>query len=119
MKKAFKILTFVLVFTLALMPMLSLAAPDFFEATPDDSIKGEMEQFGNLTNKALYVIQFIGYAIAVVMILVLGVQWMLATPAKKAELKGKMWSMAIGILLLVGGVTILGWVWDTAGTIGG
>ena len=64
--------------------------------------------------KKAQVITYIGYAIAVVMILWLGVQWILATPAKKAELKGKMWSMAIGIVLLVGGVSILNFVWGAA-----
>ena len=110
MKKALKILSLVLVFVLALAPVVTLAVP--FEAEPTE-VAG-LDKFEGPVGSAITVIQWVGYAVAVIMILWLGVQWMLAQPAKKAELKGKMWSMAVGIVLLVAGVSILKVVWNIA-----
>ena len=110
MKKALKILSLVLVFVLALAPVVTLAVP--FDAEPAE-VNG-LDKFEGPVGSAITVIQWVGYAIAVIMILWLGVQWMLAQPAKKAELKGKMWSMAVGIVLLVAGVSIIRVVWDIA-----
>lgn len=114
MKKFFKVLSLVLVFMLAIAPLaISFAIPaieaddSFLEGTAVESWFG----------KAVGAIQFIGYGIAVVMILWLGIQYMLAQPAKKAELKGKMWSMLIGIILIVAGSTIIGLVWNAAGDL--
>ena len=45
---------------------------------------------------------------AFIMVLVVGIQWVMATPAKKQELKGRMWNIAIGAALIVGAVTFLG-----------
>ena len=115
MKKVWKILSLVLVFALVMAPV-ALAAKS---GTPFD-VSGEQTQDvipeGGvaLVGTIIGILQWVGYAVAIVMILWLGIQWMLAQPAKKAELKGKMWSMAIGIILLVGGVTILNFVWGVA-----
>ena len=106
-----KVLSLVLVLALVIMPMLTFAAVPISNVEAD---YGDITGLDGTVNKAVGIVTYVGYAIAVVMVLWLGVQWLLATPAKKAELKGKMWSMAIGILLLVGGVTILGIVWDAS-----
>ena len=117
MKKVWKILSLVLVFALVMAPVVTLAdtVSDAFsdvEAALPDGVSGTT----TLVNNVIGVLQFAGYAIAIIMVLWVGVQWILATPSKKAELKGKMWSMAIGILLLVGGVTVIRIVWDIANT---
>lgn len=113
MKKVSKILCFVLVLFLALAPTaISMAVPASF--TENTGITDKMGGLENAIGSVITVLKWIGYAIAVIMVLWLGVQWMLAQPAKKAELKGKMWSIAIGIILLVGGVTILDIVWGLA-----
>lgn len=109
MKKVLKVLSLVLVFALALAPVV-LAVPIEVEPEPVDGLS----EFDKIVGAAVTILQYIGYAVAVVMILWLGVQWMLAQPAKKAELKGKMWSMAIGIIILVGGVSILKVLWELA-----
>lgn len=112
MKKALKILSLVLVFALVIAPVTVLAdVPITTTGSGDSLLPDEAE---NIVGTIITTLQWIGYAVAIVMILWLGVQWMLAQPAKKAELKGKMWSMAIGILLLVGGVSILRMVWEFA-----
>ena len=56
------------------------------------------------------VVQTLGYIIAIVMVLYVGIQWLIGTPAKKQELKGKMVNVVIGAILIIAGVTILGLV---------
>lgn len=111
MKKVWKILSLVLVFALVMAPVVSLADVPF-EVTAE-APEALTNQTG-IVGTVIGVLQWVGYAVAIIMVLWLGIQWMLATPSKKAELKGKMWNMAIGIVLLVGGVTIIGIVWDFA-----
>lgn len=115
MKKFFKVLSLVLVFMLAIAPLaISFAAPSIGESSDFIEKSGVGKYFG----AAIGALKFIGYGVAVVMVLWLGIQYMLAQPAKKAELKGKMWSMLIGIILLVAGVTIIGFIWDAAADLG-
>ncbi len=123
MKKFFKVLSLVLVFMLAIAPLaVSFAADPSPMAKPsitaDDSFINNTG-VGNWFGAAAGALKFIGYGVAVVMILWLGIQYMLAQPAKKAELKGKMWSMLIGIILLVAGVTIIDILWNAASGLDG
>ena len=113
MKKIFKVLSLVLVFMLAIAPLAVSFADPPVTITPDTTSlegTGVADWFG----KAAGAIQVVGYGIAIVMVLWLGIQYMLAQPAKKAELKGKMWSMLIGIILIVAGSTIIGIIWGAA-----
>lgn len=119
MKKFFKVLSLVLVFMLAIAPLaISFADTPF---SVDTGVGNPLSDAGvdNWFNKAASAIQFVGYGIAVVMVLWLGIQYMLAQPAKKAELKGKMWSMLIGIILIVAGSTIVGMIWGSAESLKG
>ena len=114
MKKVWKILSLVLVFALVMAPVVSLADVPF-EVSPE-APEALTNQTG-IVGTVIGVLQWVGFAVAIIMVLWLGIQWMLATPSKKAELKGKMWSMAIGIVLLVAGVTILGLVWGAGESV--
>jgi len=111
MKKFLKVLSLVLVFALVFMPTVSLAKFSISVSSYSN------QNLNNTVGSILGLLQWVGYAVAVVLIITLGVQWMLAQPSKKAELKSKMWSMAIGILLLVGGVTVINIVWDYSTTL--
>lgn len=59
----------------------------------------------------------VGYVVGVVMILVVGIQWLISTPNKRQELKGRMLNIIIGAALLIAGVTILGMVEKTANDV--
>lgn len=107
MKKIIKVLCLALVMVMVFAPLTSLAEGNSFKGyTSNDSpIAPEITEY----SQAVYgTVRAIGIAVAVVMTVYMGIQWMIATPAKKAELKGRMWYMAIGVVLLLGGVAILG-----------
>lgn len=90
------------------------AANNATSAATDTAVNDAVNELGG---QAIKIIQAVGYIVAVVMVLIFGIKWMMATPQKKQELKDRMWNLAIGVILLVGGVSILGWVNDFATSI--
>lgn len=122
MKKFMRVLCLVLVLVLVLAPVTSLAT----EATIfTDSAVSEEDTFNlkptiDKVGGGIYsILRAIAIIVAVCMVAYMAIQWFLATPSKKAELKGRMWSMAIGVLLLVGGVWILGIVESAVNAVKG
>ena len=63
---------------------------------------------------AISVIKTVGFIIAIVMVFMYAIKWMMATPQKKQELKERLWYLAIGVVLLIGGPQILEWVSSAA-----
>lgn len=55
-------------------------------------------------------IQWIGYAIAVGMLVYIGIKYVMASANEKADLKNSLIKYVIGAVLIVGGVTIAGWI---------
>lgn len=105
MKKLIKVLSLALVLVMVIAPVASFAN-SFDAVTASDSLglKDPIQKVGN----GIYgVLRTIAIIVAVCMIAYMAIQWFLATPSKKAELKGRMWSMAIGVVLLIGGVWVL------------
>jgi NADH:ubiquinone oxidoreductase subunit 6 (subunit J) len=119
MKKYLKVML-VLVVALSMLCSFALAANDDnpFKPVIDQAAAEQNGTIGNAVNNigatVIKVIQTVGYVIAVVMVLVLAIQWLIGTPAKKQELKGKMWNIIIGAVLLVAGVSVLGVLADFA-----
>ena len=70
------------------------------------NVKSDLD-FSDATNNLLGILVWIGYAVAICVLLVTGIQFMVATPQKKAQLKEKLWIILLGVIMLVGGVTIL------------
>lgn len=57
-------------------------------------------------------IQWIGYAIAVGMLVYIGIKYVMASANEKADLKNSLIKYVIGAVLIVGGVTIAGWIFS-------
>lgn len=119
MKKYLKVML-VLVVALSILCTFALAANNnpFAQAMKDATSAADAgkttEYVNNIGGTVINTIQTIGYIIAVVMVLYVGIQWLIGTPSKKQELKGRMWSLVIGAVLVAGGVTILGWIANIA-----
>lgn len=108
MKNLMRVLCLVLVLVMVVAPVTSFASNSFKTYAVEGDIGGLKEDIGGLGQGVYGVLRTIGLIVAVCMVVYMGIQWLLATPSKKAELKGRMWSMAIGVVLLVGGVALLG-----------
>lgn len=117
MKKYLKVMV-VLVIALSLLSTVVFAS-GFTDAMSNAQnaagdtlvVTGHINRAGGVVITA---VQTLGYIIAVVMVLYVGIQYLIGTPAKKQELKGRMVSLIIGAILVAGGVTLLGWVADFA-----
>ena len=110
MKKFLKILV-VAVVAVMLISSFAFANNDNPFAGYDGGNGGEIgTAVTNIGQTAIGVVQTIGYIMAVFMVIWTGVQWVMAPPAKKQELKGKLWNIVIGAVLIVGAVTLLGLV---------
>lgn len=60
------------------------------------------------------VIKLVGMIIAICMITYMSIEYMLATPQKKAMLKERLVFIIIGVIFLVAGVTFLDWYAEVA-----
>ncbi len=103
MKKLIKVLSLVLVLAMVLVPVASFASFDIAEG----DLGGLNEKAETIGSGVYGLLRTIAIIVAVCMVAYMAIQWFLATPSKKAELKGRMWSMLIGVILLIGGVAIL------------
>jgi len=118
MKKYLKVML-VLVVALSLFCTVALANP--FADVVDNGKQSSSSLTGAVSgigSSAINLVQTLGYVIAVIMVVVVGIQWLIGTPAKKQELKGRLVNVIIGALLIACGVTILGFIAKVGGEIG-
>ena len=88
--------------------MVLAPVTSFASFTIDEGDLGGLNEKASFIGSGVYgLLKTIAIIVAVCMVAYMAIQWFLATPSKKAELKGRMWSMLIGVILLVGGVAIL------------
>lgn len=98
--------------------ILSLIASSFIYKTsavglsslgePEDYIKEEANNKGavNIGNIIVWGVRTVGEAIAVVMLLVLGIKYILGSVEEKAEYKQTMWPYIIGAILIFSGAAV-------------
>ena len=102
MKKSIAFLMVCMVIMLAVVPVMSFAFD--VDSIVNDVKSQDAADISMLTEAGgtIYAtIQTAGIVIALIVVVVFGVQWLVATPAKKAELKGKMWNIVIGIAIIL------------------
>lgn len=58
--------------------------------------------------RIIWIVQFVGYAIALVSLMIMGVKYMIESPEGKADLKKRMIPFVIGAFLLFGASTLVG-----------
>ncbi len=83
----------------------SAIKPDSGHLT-DDSTKA-----GTVASNALGVIQFFGYAMAIGMIIYIGIKYMMASANEKADLKKGAINYVIGAILVAAATTVVGIFW--------
>lgn len=63
-----------------------------------------------LASKVLGFVQFVAYAIALGMLIYVGIKYVMASANEKADLKSALVKYVIGAIIIAGASTILGWV---------
>ena len=56
--------------------------------------------------------QWVGYAIAVGMLIYIGIKYVMSAADERANLKGALVKYVIGAILIVAAVTVVGWIWN-------
>ena len=69
-----------------------------------------LEGTDNMVGKILGVIQWIGYAIALGMLIYIGIKYTMSAANEKAELKRASVNFIIGAIIIAGAATICGWI---------
>ena len=98
------------------MPINSFAEP-FDPSSLKDATKPDMSGgVANAGGKIIYIIQYVGYTIAILVLLIIGIQYMISSPNEKADIKSRLIPYAIGAIILFGGVSIVSLVYDVVTT---
>ena len=79
--------------------------------TGENKITGEAATF---VDSILGTIQFVGYAIAIGMLIYVGIKYVMASANEKADLKNAMIKYVIGAILIAGAATIAPWFFNIA-----
>ena len=104
-KTIMKILTIVMVVAMIATMTSSVFAVDI--PSPGGSVPAGMS---NAAGQVITIVQFVCYAAAVVMLMVLGVKFISASPDGKAEIKKSAVIYVVGALLVFFAGLILGWI---------
>lgn len=102
MKKARKIISVLL----SLAMLASMTSVVFAQQLPPIGVVNNQEAT-NIASTILGFIRFIGYGVAIGMILYIGIKYMMSSAADKADLKKGSVNYVIGALLVAGATTIV------------
>lgn len=109
-RKLIKILSFII---MILMLILCLSGTVFadWDANFDELNNGEIKKAGNMAMSgwasAINLVQIIGVGIAVIVLVVIGIQYMYASPDSKAEIKNKAINYVVGAIMIFSATGIL------------
>ena len=109
MKKVF--LTMILLVSLMFTTFPAYASGGFInKLSGNDKVNaGQIDDEITKNVGSLYrTVQSVGIIVALLVTVVSGVQWIVATPAKRAELKSKMFAIVIGVALILLASTVVG-----------
>lgn len=107
-KTIMKILTIVMVIAM-IVTMSTVAFADIAIPTANGNVPTGMN---NAAGQIITIVQFVCYAAAVIMLMVLGVKFISASPDGKAEIKKSAVIYVVGALLVFFAGLILGWIKD-------
>lgn len=73
---------------------------------------GDTAEMQGVAGNVVGTMQWVGYAIAVIMLVYIGIKYVMASANEKADLKSSLVKYVIGAVLIIFAVTIAGWVFS-------
>lgn len=110
-KKLMKVISFVAILLMVVMTVMPVFADDLTDPgrfTPESS--DATNKVDNVMNLVLGVVQVIAAGVAVIMLIVLAIKYISASPEGKADIKKSAVQYIVGAILLFGASGILGLV---------
>lgn len=112
-RKFVRIVSTLLTIGLIFMMVTSFATTHInFDDTKIGATDTISDKAGDTVAIVLGAIQWIGYAIAVGMLIFIGIKYVMASADEKANLKNAMIRYVVGAVLIAGGVTIASWIFN-------
>ena len=112
-KKSLKIITAILTFAMIMTISFSVFAisPDEIKANTSSNVSTSIKDLGG---KVLGILQTAGVAVAVIILIVLGIKYMMGSASEKAEYKKTMIPYLIGAIFIFAAPTIANIVYEIA-----
>ena len=110
MKKYLKIISiFILIFILisflsTVLALEDIVDPNYYEP----SSSGNADTIKNIGNSIIGVLQVVGSIVSVIVLIVIGIQYMLGSVEEKAQYKEKMWPYIVGAIMIFSVLNIIG-----------
>lgn len=126
MKK--KLVSLFLAFVLCMMPVFVFAAEDsengggggvsttgaagkdIYDITPDGTVTVDTD-VSNAVGNVLGLVRWIGFIVAIVMVMYVGIKYLTAGAGQKAEVKSTMVPMLVGAAMVGLAPTLVSWIW--------
>ena len=108
-----KVISFVVIFTMMLSFVTYVQADDPGISTLISTMSGvstmasTTSKVGTVINNVIGLIQMVGSGIALIVITILGIKYLLASPGEKADVKKQIFPILIGCVLLFGAVNLM------------
>lgn len=112
MKK--KVISLTLAFIMCLMSLSMVFATDWKDNFKPEN-QGSISVLGGTVNNVLGAIQTLGYVVAIIMVMYVGIKYLTAGATKKAEAKETLIPILVGAILIVAATTITSWLFSIAG----
>lgn len=112
-KKSLKIVTAILTFAMIMTISFSVFAikPDDIKPNPSSNVSNSIK---NVSGSVLGILQTVGVAVAVIILIVLGIKYMMGSASEKAEYKKTMIPYLIGAIFIFAAPTIANIVYELA-----
>ena len=119
-KKSIRIISVIALIVMMLMVFASPVMADGISGQISDNVNYDVindTKAGNIAGTVLGAIKWIGVAIAIGMLMFLGIKYITSSPEGKADLKKQLGVYVLGFVLLVGATVIVGILETWAGSI--
>lgn len=73
---------------------------------------GEVDGLNSTAGSIIGTMQWIGYALAIIMMVYIGIKYITSSADDKASLKGTAWKYVLGAVLITSAVTIANWIYN-------
>lgn len=87
---------------------------DSMDGVKADQMAGTNNSFGDIINTVIGLLQVAGTGISIIVVSILGIKYLIASPSEKADTKKSIMPIVIGCVLLFGAVNIMAAVSDFA-----
>ena len=105
-----KVITLTLTFMFLMSSFVCAAPTDIRDVIGGDPVATPPGDSSTLVSKILGTFQFIGYAIAIGMLIYVGIKYTLAAADGKADLKSSMIKYVVGAIIIAAADVIFGWI---------